>query len=123
MAHLEAAKEQNGTTNEIYDKCVVGSNSSECMNWSSIELGVVQTHWLSNLPKQGFDIAVRTVVDIYRPKLSWSAIRPHLYISGGWRWQHPPKPLWTTQSKLWGSNHFESKNICLVTNMGFEQVC
>ena len=108
MSHLESAQEKSGEEGDIYDRCVIGSNSNECMNWSTLELGITQTHWLSSLPKQGFDLSARTVIDIYRPKLAWSSIRPHVYISGGWRWQHPPKPLWTTQSKLWGPNHFES---------------
>jgi hypothetical protein len=93
----------------IQATCIIGTTSRSCMNWSTLELGWTRTQWINALPRSGFDVSARTIIDIYRPQIGLNSIRPHLYLSAGWRWQPSPSPLFNNNSRLWGpsnSNHF-----------------
>ena len=90
--------------NEIVDTCIVGGESASCSDWSTIEFGLTRTSWLTVLPRNGFDLSIRTILDIYRPELSLEGLRPHVYMSAGWRWQPSPSPLIGNTNRLWGPN-------------------
>ena len=114
MSHFESAREKSGEEGEIYDRCVIGFNSNECMDWSTLELGITQTHWLSSLPKQGL-IYLHELLSIYIDQRHGLAF-DHMFIFQV-EMAASSQTLWTTQSKLWDRTILNLESICLDISM------